>query len=254
MKFIILNILLLVLIYPIYSQSILINEFLAVNDKTIEDDFNEFNDWIEIYNNTGETVNLHGYYITDDFSDETKFMLFGTNNKLNIEAGGFLILWADGVPERGPRHVNFKLSGSGEEIGLYSATLTLIDSVSFGQQQTDISMGRDINNLENWGLFKSPTPGFPNSTEQKMGTTPAPQFNIQGGIYTSPIQVSLASDQIGDIIHYTLDNSAPDTTDTIYDGPIDVAENTVIRAVTYREGYYTSDVVSNLYIFNFQNG
>jgi hypothetical protein len=55
------------------AQTLFINEFMASNSATITDpDFNNYADWIEIYNSGSTFVNLKDYYITDDLSQPQK--------------------------------------------------------------------------------------------------------------------------------------------------------------------------------------
>src|SRR5439155_24780307 len=49
---------------------------------------------------------------------------------------------ADSDPNAGADHVKFKLSKSGDTIGIYSSAGTLVAAVSFGTQQTGVSQGR----------------------------------------------------------------------------------------------------------------
>ena len=55
-----------------FSQSLVINEILTSNKTIISDGFGEYDDWIEIYNNSNESFNLGGMYITDDINNPTK--------------------------------------------------------------------------------------------------------------------------------------------------------------------------------------
>ena len=48
-----------------------INEFMAANEHFIPDESNEFEDWVELYNNTSEPIDIAGYFLTDDFSNPT---------------------------------------------------------------------------------------------------------------------------------------------------------------------------------------
>jgi hypothetical protein len=81
-----------------------------------------------------------------------------------LAPGGHMLFWADGDPEQGPFHTSFKLSRSGEEIGLFDADgRTLIDGLSFGPQQTDVSYGRSVDGGGQWQFFENPSPGAPNS-------------------------------------------------------------------------------------------
>ena len=82
------------------------------------DEVGEKEDWIELYNKSASTVNLSGYYITDNVSNIKKWQLpEGTL----LPANKYLILWCDEDQEQGSFHTNFKLSASGETILLSDA-------------------------------------------------------------------------------------------------------------------------------------
>ncbi len=86
-----------------------------------------------------------------------------------IEAGGYLLFWADNDEEQGALHTNFKLSADGEYIGLYdSDSTTLIDGLSFGPQSGDVSYGRSPDGNDNWVFFSGGT-ATPNSTNTGSG-------------------------------------------------------------------------------------
>jgi len=81
-----------------------------------------------------------------------------------LAPGGHALIWADDDTEQGPFHASFKLSKSGEDIGLFESDgQTLIDSLSFGPQQEDISYGRSVDGGDIWQFFENPSPGAANS-------------------------------------------------------------------------------------------
>ena len=81
-----------------------------------------------------------------------------------LAPGGHMLFWADGDPEQGPFHTSFKLSQSGEEVGLFDTDgHTLIDGLSFGPQQADVSYGRSIDGGGLWQFSERPSPGTANS-------------------------------------------------------------------------------------------
>jgi hypothetical protein len=57
-----------------------------------------------------------------------------------VPAGGFLLVWADG--DGAGLHTNFSLRAGGEEIGLFTSAGVEVDSVVYGAQTTDASLGR----------------------------------------------------------------------------------------------------------------
>jgi hypothetical protein len=96
-------------------------------------------DWIELFNTTPLPVPLGDLYLTDDFAAPAKGPLMPLSF---IGPLGHRRFIADENPGQGARHVDFKLSGTGEVIGLYDAALALIDGVTFGPQTSDVSQGR----------------------------------------------------------------------------------------------------------------
>ncbi|MBN2373678.1 lamin tail domain-containing protein [bacterium] len=145
---------------PAYA-GLFINEFMALNSSTIEDpeDPNSYEDWIEIYNSGNSAVPIGGMYITDDLTNPTKWRIPAG---LSIPPKGYLLFWTDNDDDQGQKHTNFRLSADGEEIGLFNSDgATLVDSIVFGAQLTDISYGRYPDGGTDWG-FMSPTPDAAN--------------------------------------------------------------------------------------------
>jgi len=142
-----------------------INEFLASNDSCCTDENGEYDDWIEIYNPGSEAVDIGGMHISDDLGALTTWQIPDTApDTTTIQAGGFLVLWADKQPEQGVLHVNIKLSGSGEDIALTAPNGTsVIDSYTYGEQTTDVSEGRKPDGSDTWMNFDTPTPGVSNN-------------------------------------------------------------------------------------------
>lgn len=139
-----------------------INEFMADNKDSIQNPAKpgSFDDWIELYNAGSSAVNLGGMYLTDKLSDPTQWRIPAG---VTIPSGGYLLFWADENEKRGNTHTNFKLSKSGEEIGLFDTDgVTVIDSVTFDAQITDVSYGRYPNGMSDWGFMKA-TPGAANN-------------------------------------------------------------------------------------------
>jgi len=143
------------------AGDVVINEFMASNEATMADQDNEFDDWIELYNNTSSSLDVGGYFLSDDATDLEQWEIpSGTT----IAANGYLIFWADNDGAQSGLHCNFKLSASGENVFLSNASGVILDQITFGAQTTDISYGRFPNGT---GAFQSMTPTF---NAQNVGT------------------------------------------------------------------------------------
>lgn len=140
-----------------------INELMADNRFSLEDpdEPGEYPDWIELYNPTGAAVRLDGLFLSDDPNRPNRFAI---PSGLSIPAGGFMIFYADNDPRQGPQHLNFALSRTSGFVSLFSdATDSVVDSMSYGLQETDVSYGRRLDGGEPWIAFDSPTPGATNT-------------------------------------------------------------------------------------------
>ena len=149
-----------------------INEWMADNSTTVADPADgDFEDWFEIFNPGSAIADLSGYYLTDTLTNRFQYQI---PRGYKIPVDGHLLVWADNEPNqnqsnRTDLHVNFKLSGSGDSIGLFAADGTLIDSIVFGVQAPNLSEGRWIDGGIRRGLMKTPTPRAANLAE---GNTP----------------------------------------------------------------------------------
>ena len=144
---------------PENPSPLVINEFLAINNNVNPDPAGEYDDWIEIYNPTENTIPLGGLYLTDDLARPTIWAFPDTA----ILPASFIIVWCDNNPEQGLMHTTFSLTGEGEQIGLFDRNgITPIDTITYTQQTTDISFGRLPDGADNWSSL-NPTPGTPNA-------------------------------------------------------------------------------------------
>lgn len=109
-----------------YSGSLVINEVLARNTSGA--------DLIELHNGALGEIELSGMGLTDDLLDPFKFK-FAVDTFLG--PGEYLVL--DAADE----HLGFAINQRGGGVYLYSSEGLLIDSVAFGPQVPDLSIGRD---------------------------------------------------------------------------------------------------------------
>jgi len=124
---------------PTSSASVLINE-CAVNTQAAGAQPGQGNDWIELYNPTGASVSLAGWYLSDNVSEPAKWPI----PAVSIPAHGYLVF--DEATGFGAGAAGFGLSKDGEEIVLSylpgTADDRIVDCVSFKAQEQGVSLGR----------------------------------------------------------------------------------------------------------------
>jgi hypothetical protein len=119
-------------------------EFMASNNKTLLDEDDDASDWIEIFNPDLTSIDLGGYYLTDDAANLTKWQ-FPSQTSLNSRA--FLVVFASDknrTVSGSQLHTNFKLSADGEYLALVAPDgSTIVDEISptYPQQYEDVSYG-----------------------------------------------------------------------------------------------------------------
>ncbi|MFA9390595.1 MAG: CotH kinase family protein [Prolixibacteraceae bacterium] len=230
----------------ITTGQVKINELLASNSAVNADpDYQKYSDWVELYNSSGNLIDLGGYFLSDSRNELQKWQ-FPAGTKLS--PSGYLLVYADEKNEK--LHLNFKLNKSGETLYLTNTQGAIIDSVAFSQQQNNISFGRSVSNPSNWNYYKVPTPGMKNGGEAYQGIAATPNFSIQGGIFISSQQVRLSTVNNNSEIYYSLDGSEPDKTSSRYTTPIDIEKTSVIRAISYETNMLPSLIYTQTYLVN----
>ncbi len=245
------------------SRSLVISEFMASNDSAFLDGDGLPSDWIEIYNESDETISLENWYLTDNDSNLTKWRFPAG---YSIEAGKHLIVFASGktqpsypenypyVDSSGYLHTNFSLAADGDYLALVKPDGTTVTSEydaggkDFPEQVVDVSYGVDFSSSE-IVYFAQPTPGTLNGPGV-AGFVDEPKLSVQHGFYENPFSVTITTDTEGTAIYYTTDGSAPDETAGVpYTGPISVTTTTVVRAIAVKPDYGDSKVATQSYLF-----
>ncbi|OAV45626.1 lamin tail domain-containing protein [Lewinella sp. 4G2] len=166
------------------QPAVAINEFVASNDASAADEAGEFDDWIELYNNTSAAIDLTGYTLSDNPENIAKWQF---PDGTTIEANGYLIVWADedGDEDQGPLHASFKLSAGGETLALGDPNGNVVDNVEFGQQETDVAFARVPNGT---GEFRMQAPTF-NADNSSTSVTTLEELGLRA--YPNPATETL---------------------------------------------------------------
>ena len=147
-------------ILPVNLSALYINEFMARNDSTYVDEEGDYDDWLEIYYGGNGSIDLSGFFLTDNAGNLSKWMF---PHETIISSSEFLLVWCDEEQDEGELHTNFRLNFDGEFIALVASDgLTIIDSISFGIQTADISFGRVPDGNTSWQALPVPSPNSSN--------------------------------------------------------------------------------------------
>jgi hypothetical protein len=233
---------------PLPAQKLVINELSICNISGELDPEGDFRGWIELYNTTGDTLNLKSFVYSDDPALPAKYRLL---NDRKISPGGFACVWVnDEVYNKEGRYLDTDPDGGyfcvAERSGI------LIDEVSYPAQYTNISWGRTTDNGNTFAYFLSATHEASNNNSP-TGThrVAATDFSLPGGFYDGPIELALSCPTPGAAIHYTLDGSNPSPSKPLYTGTaIRLDKTTPLRAQAFLNGFLTGPVSGTTFLIN----
>lgn len=168
-----------------------INEFMASNATTICDSFGSYSDWIELYNSTDTDMDISRFGISDNLSQPMKYRF---PDGTTIAAKGYLVVFCSGNEgmQNGELHAPFGLRSYGEDVVIANRAGRIIDSYSFKNQETDVSMARIPDGAGEFQSNSQPSPGYPNTGAGYSAFDAANRLPL-GGVYISEFGGSTGS-------------------------------------------------------------
>lgn len=255
-----------------YSNSVFISEFLADNPGPVNlpgsllDMDSDSSDWIELHNSGTTVADLSGWKLSDD---PLQPGMWAFPAGITMQPGARLLIFASGKDRRltGVQlHTNFKLAKSGV-LQLCrpdpSGSDVVLSTFSYNAQTSRASFGATNIPPEApaLGYFISPTPGTANSAIAVPGFVSSPVTDIDRGLFSTPISVSLTCPTPGSTLLYTLDGSipvegAPLTTAvppadafSLPSGILNISTTTILRTRAVKTGLGPSITDTHTYIF-----
>ena len=177
------------------TGALIINEVCPDPKVGIPDDESEIVDWIEIYNTTGETISLAGYYLSDK---ENKPLKWKFPDNAAVAPHGYYLVYCSGkdrMQQNGIPHTNFSISAERETLILSDSAGRLIDRVTIENVPVDYSVGLNENGY--WTFFQQATPGFANTPDGQSKVDQLIRAFNPSGVYITEVMVSNASIPIG---------------------------------------------------------
>lgn len=173
------------------DMGLYINEFMASNATTICDSFGSYSDWIELYNSTDTDMDISGFGISDNLSQPMKYRF---PDGTTIAAKGYLVVFCSGNEgmQNGELHAPFGLRSYGEDVVIANRAGRIIDSYSFKNQETDVSVARIPDGAGELQPNSQPSPGYPNTGAGYSAFDAANRLPL-GGVYISEFGGSTGS-------------------------------------------------------------
>ncbi|MCL2883073.1 MAG: chitobiase/beta-hexosaminidase C-terminal domain-containing protein [Coriobacteriia bacterium] len=228
-------------------SNIFVNEVSAQGTSSSKDS------WVELYNANDYPVILgKGTYLS---TKATSLTTFEFNNML-VPAHGYSIVTCDGIPTLGPSHAGFTLSSTGTVyLSANDATgkPVVVDSLTYGAQQYNLTTGRYPDGSSNVVLFQSETYGTSNNNGQQSYQV---SVDHDRGVYASGFTLAITSSNPNATIKYSVDGTTTPSAAAglTYTGPISISESCVVKIYAY-DAYGNSGLQAYTYILenNLQN-
>ena len=225
------------------QNELLINEFVTHNSN-YNYHASEFFDWVELRNNTDQTIELSGYYLSDDLSEPFKYQLPSFQLRANR-----LYVVNMGMPEvqTSILHAGFGLDTYQDALYLFRADGTLCDYAGVNDTPLNCSKGR-VEGQSGYFIFGTRTPEKPNEGGCRFHCA-VPAFVTKPGVYNDVESVTVELSGEG-TIRYTTDGSVPTAASPAYDGPLTLTATTCLRIASFEDGKQQSDSIAAGYIIN----
>jgi len=198
--------------------------------------------------NTGENIlTIQAHNVSSNSSDLTiiPFLtaVFTTPNSSGVTPPDILNFITN-------LHTNFKISSGTETLSLSDASGNLIDELTAENLPPNTSVGISITS-GNLVSYLETTPGYENSSTEFLGAVQSEvDFSQESGAIGGSFNLTLSGNNSGEVIHYALGGEEPTESSPIYTQPIEISENTSVRARIFLDNYFPSPIFTKSYIFN----
>lgn len=133
-------------------QPIVINELMPSNSSYLEDNFQQYDDWLELHNPNDQPQDLSGCRF------EWNSFSWTIPNGTTIGANDYLLFWFDAEAYQGANHTIGKLTNAVSTVYFKTADGAELDAVLYPATSTNYSFGRYPNGSETFTVFDHPTP------------------------------------------------------------------------------------------------
>jgi hypothetical protein len=139
-----------------------LNEVMANNQSYTNAD-GTVTDWVELFNPSGQTLDLTGMSLSDDAGNPRRWVfpagaLLGGSNYVLVRCDGKS---AASIANGPVLNTGFGLRAGGGAVYLFDASVSLVDALTYGSQAADFSLARVPAGTGPWTLCL-PTPGSAN--------------------------------------------------------------------------------------------
>ena len=199
-------------------------------------------DFVELYNAGRENIKLDGYTIRLGMSDYYSYTLQPQYLRAKAYKG---VYFAEDVETQNECAL-FHLPAHNAVLSLWNSAGELIDYMRLGENDGNLSCGRDQDTLElvyydAFTFGKENRRAYPGRLDTPVMTP--------GGRYEGSVTVEVQAAE-GCTIHYTKNGNTPTQNDPVYTGPLEITKDTALSVRAFKDGYIASDPACATYILS----
>ena len=244
------------LVWPVIEPRVRLHEVLVVSTDASRplDQSGQPSDWIELYNELAQPVNLDGWHLSDDVEVPDKW----TFPAVAIPPNGYLLVFASGtglVPASGPLHTTFRLSQGGERLVLSRPDGVVLSDWKLPEMYPNVTYGMPPSSEEP-AFLRSPTPGAANALAARAGRNEV-SFSEPHGFKNAVFSLTLTATVPGSVIRFTLDGKVPTAASPVYQSPVTISPvagtvksgTRIVRALAFHPEAAYAPVATQTYVF-----
>ncbi len=171
-----------------------INEVSAQNGIYVNEQFKR-NDWLELYNTTGNPIDVEGMYLTNSPKNPKKYKITKGDSQAGtiIPAHGYLVIWCDGLETVSQLHANFKLDNNKGDLVLTAADESWSDQFTYTRHNGDQTVGRYPDGAAEVFMMNIPTIEKANIKTSYLVAVEQPNATAIQGVRTTPVNTDNAT-------------------------------------------------------------
>ena len=168
-----------------------INEVSAQNGIYVNEQFKR-NDWLELYNTTGNPIDVEGMYLTNSPKNPKKYKITKGDSQAGtiIPAHGYLVIWCDGLETVSQLHANFKLDNNKGDLVLTAADESWSDQFTYTLHNGDQTVGRYPDGAAEVFMMNIPTIEKANIKTSYLVAVEQPNATAIQGVRTTSVNTN----------------------------------------------------------------
>ena len=168
-----------------------INEVSAQNGIYVNEQFKR-NDWLELYNTTGNPIDVEGMYLTNSPKNPKKYKITKGDSQAGtiIPAHGYLVIWCDGLETVSQLHANFKLDNNKGDLVLTAADESWSDQFTYTRHNGDQTVGRYPDGAAEVFMMNIPTIEKANIKTSYLVAVEQPNATTIQGVRTTSVNTN----------------------------------------------------------------